>query len=103
MPTRVAINGFGRIGRQAFRIAFAQPELEIVAINDIGDVENMAYLLKYDSVFRRDDLAIDTFISSELVPFGPRLQVEQIAEESKRLSLVEQFQALFAQSLEFVG
>ncbi|MGI8969040.1 MAG: type I glyceraldehyde-3-phosphate dehydrogenase [Chloroflexota bacterium] len=55
MTTRVAINGFGRIGRQAFKIAIQNPEIEIVAINDIGDVANMAYLLKYDSVHRRDD------------------------------------------------
>ena len=55
MPTRVAINGFGRIGRQAFKVALNRPELEIVAINDIGDVANMAYLLKYDSVYRRDE------------------------------------------------
>lgn len=47
--TRVAINGFGRIGRAFFRIAFERPELEIVAVNDLGDVENLAYLLKYDS------------------------------------------------------
>lgn len=55
MPTRVAINGFGRIGRQAFKIALQHPELEIVAINDIGDVANMAYLLKHDTVQRNDD------------------------------------------------
>lgn len=52
--TRVAINGFGRIGRQAFKIAQERPELEIVAINDVGDVKNMAYLLKYDTVYRDD-------------------------------------------------
>jgi glyceraldehyde 3-phosphate dehydrogenase len=54
MPTRVAINGFGRIGRQAFKVAQSHPDLEVVAINDIGDVANMAYLLKHDSVFRAD-------------------------------------------------
>jgi glyceraldehyde 3-phosphate dehydrogenase len=55
MPTRVAINGFGRIGRQAFKVASKRPELEVVAINDIGDVANMAYLLKYDTVYRHDE------------------------------------------------
>ncbi|HEX8918217.1 MAG TPA: type I glyceraldehyde-3-phosphate dehydrogenase, partial [Chloroflexota bacterium] len=45
---------FGRIGRQAFKIAQERPELEIVAINDVGDVKNMAYLLKYDTVYRDD-------------------------------------------------
>jgi glyceraldehyde 3-phosphate dehydrogenase len=50
---RVAINGFGRIGRLFFRQAFEASDLEIVAINDLGDVENLAYLLKYDSVYGR--------------------------------------------------
>lgn len=54
MTIRVAINGFGRIGRQAFKVASKKPELEVVAINDLGDVSNMAYLLKYDSVYRDD-------------------------------------------------
>ena len=50
---RVAINGFGRIGRTFFRLAFAHPDFEVVAINDLGDLENLAYLLKYDSVYGR--------------------------------------------------
>ena len=49
---KIAINGFGRIGRLFFRQAFERPELQIVAINDLGDIENEAYLLKYDSVYR---------------------------------------------------
>lgn len=49
---RVAINGFGRIGRCFLRAAWGDPELEVVAINDLGDVENLAYLLKHDSVYR---------------------------------------------------
>lgn len=55
---RVAINGFGRIGRLFFRAAFALPDIEIVAINDLGDVENLAYLLKYDTVYGRYDKAV---------------------------------------------
>jgi glyceraldehyde 3-phosphate dehydrogenase len=49
MKTRVAINGFGRIGRNAFKIAFARNDLEIVAINDLTDTKTLAYLLKHDS------------------------------------------------------
>jgi glyceraldehyde 3-phosphate dehydrogenase len=49
MKTRVAINGFGRIGRNAFKIAFARSDLEIVAINDLTDTKTLAYLLKHDS------------------------------------------------------
>lgn len=51
MPIRVAINGFGRIGRQAFKIALAKPELDVVAINDLTDTKTLAHLLKYDSVY----------------------------------------------------
>lgn len=47
--TRVAINGFGRIGRSAFKIAWERNDLEIVAINDLTDTKTLAYLLKYDS------------------------------------------------------
>lgn len=50
---KVAINGFGRIGRLFFRKVFGNPNFEIVAINDLGDVENLAYLLKYDTVYGR--------------------------------------------------
>ena len=46
---RVAINGFGRIGRSAFKIAFDRGDVEIVAINDLTDNDTLAYLLKYDS------------------------------------------------------
>src|SRR3989344_2696260 len=51
--TKVAINGFGRIGRAFFKLAITKPELEVVAINDLGDLENLAYLLKYDSAYGR--------------------------------------------------
>lgn len=47
--TRIAINGFGRIGRNAFKIAFARPDIRIVAINDLADTRTLAHLLKHDS------------------------------------------------------
>lgn len=50
---RVAINGFGRIGRTFMRSAFGHPDFEVVAVNDLGSLENLAYLLKYDSVYGR--------------------------------------------------
>ena len=50
---KIAINGFGRIGRSFFKLALTRPELEVVAINDLGDLENLAYLLKYDSAYGR--------------------------------------------------
>lgn len=50
---RVAINGFGRIGRAFLKIAWERPEIEIVAVNDLGTLESLAYLLKYDTVYRQ--------------------------------------------------
>ena len=50
--TRVAINGFGRIGRAFLKVAWDRPELEIVAVNDLGSLESLAYLLKHDTVYR---------------------------------------------------
>lgn len=50
---KIGINGFGRIGRIAFRVAASRPEIEIVGINDLLDVDHLAYLLKYDSVHGR--------------------------------------------------
>lgn len=50
---RVAINGFGRIGRAFFRAVKDIPEIEVVAVNDLGDIDNLAYLLKYDSTYGR--------------------------------------------------
>src|SRR6185295_16325284 len=46
---RIAINGFGRIGRQAFKIALTKPELEVVAINDLTEPKVLAALLRYDT------------------------------------------------------
>ena len=59
---KVAINGFGRIGRLVFRIMEEDPELEVVAINDLTDSEQLAYLLKYDTnhrVYRKDEINFD--------------------------------------------
>lgn len=49
MKTKVAINGFGRIGRNAFKIAFDRSDIDIVAINDLTDTNTLAHLLKYDT------------------------------------------------------
>lgn len=48
--TKLGINGFGRIGREVFRVAFTNPEVEVVAVNDLTDAATLAHLLKYDSV-----------------------------------------------------
>jgi glyceraldehyde 3-phosphate dehydrogenase len=74
MAIKVAINGFGRIGRAFFRLAKNRPEIEIVAVNDLGSVENLAYLLKYDSAYG----VLPYAVSSEdktLVVDGRRISV----------------------------
>jgi glyceraldehyde 3-phosphate dehydrogenase len=58
-PVRVAINGFGRIGRAFVRQSFDRPEIELVAVNDLGSLENLAYLLKYDTVYKRAPFPVE--------------------------------------------
>jgi glyceraldehyde 3-phosphate dehydrogenase len=50
LKTRIAINGFGRIGRNLFRLLLNHPDIEVIAINDIADTKTMAHLVKYDSI-----------------------------------------------------
>src|SRR3989344_5912031 len=71
---KVGINGFGRIGRAFLKVAWERPEIGIVAVNDLGSVENMAYLLKYDTVYRTwtSDVQVE---GSELVIDGRRVKV----------------------------
>jgi glyceraldehyde 3-phosphate dehydrogenase len=57
---KVGINGFGRIGRAFLKVAWERPEIEIVAVNDLGDIANMAYLLKYDTVYKTWEHEIKT-------------------------------------------
>ena len=52
---KVAINGFGRIGRAFYKLAKNNPEIEIIAVNDLTSIKNMEYLLKYDSVYGISD------------------------------------------------
>jgi len=66
---KIAINGFGRIGRQAYKkILENHPDLEIVAINDLTDKATLEHLLKYDSIYSRYDGKIDCVILAEKDP-----------------------------------
>jgi len=71
---KVAINGFGRIGRSFLKVAWDRPEVEIVAINDIGDILNMAYLLKHDTVYRTWNHEIKTE-GQEIIIDGKKVKV----------------------------
>jgi glyceraldehyde 3-phosphate dehydrogenase len=63
---RVAINGFGRIGRAFVRQAMEMPEIEVVAINDLGNIENLAYLLKYDTVYKKSNFEVKVLEDKKL-------------------------------------
>ena len=59
MNTKLAINGFGRIGRLFFRQIAEKPDFQIVAVNDLGERDNLEYLLKYDTVYGKFDKSLD--------------------------------------------
>jgi glyceraldehyde 3-phosphate dehydrogenase len=69
MASKVAINGLGRIGRAALKLVLEQPRLELVAVNEIGSLENMVYLLKYDTVYGRYERQVEA-IDGRLVIDG---------------------------------
>lgn len=73
--TRVAINGFGRIGRLVFRIMDNNPELEVVAINDLTDAEQLAYLLKYDTNHGNYKINEITYENDNIIVSGNKIKV----------------------------
>lgn len=74
MKTRVAINGFGRIGRNAFKVAFDRKDIEIVAINDLTDTKTLAHLLKHDSNYGTYDKKVD-FDDKHIIVDGHKVMV----------------------------
>jgi glyceraldehyde 3-phosphate dehydrogenase len=74
MTIRVGINGFGRIGRFVFREAFARADVDVVAINDLIDIDYIAYMLKYDSTHGRFNGTVDV-VDGHLVVNGKHVRV----------------------------
>lgn len=74
MKTKVAINGFGRIGRTAFKVGFARDDIEIVAINDLTDTKTLAFLLVHDSNYGRYDQPVE-FDDEHIVVNGQKIKV----------------------------
>ena len=72
--TKIGINGFGRIGRIAFRIAAANENVEVVGINDLLDVDHLAYLLKYDSVHGKFNGTVEV-VDGHLVVNGKTIRI----------------------------
>ena len=102
---RVAINGFGRIGRAAFKIMMDTPGLEIVAINDLMSIENAAYLLRYDSIYGKYQYAVNVdegylhirerkvlFISEESQEKLPweELKIDIVVESTGHFTMLEE-------------
>jgi glyceraldehyde 3-phosphate dehydrogenase len=82
MPIRVAINGFGRIGRLLYRQAYADPALEFVAVNDITDAATLAHLLKYDSIHGRFEPSVE--VSGDgFVVGGHNVKVTAVPDPTK--------------------
>ncbi|WP_202079156.1 type I glyceraldehyde-3-phosphate dehydrogenase [Caldalkalibacillus salinus] len=82
MATKIGINGFGRIGRNVFRAALNNPEVEVVAVNDLTDAKMLAHLLKYDSVHGKLDLSVEA-TENAIVVNGQEIKVLAEREPGK--------------------
>lgn len=90
--TKVAINGFGRIGRQVFKaIQESHPDLEVVAINDLTDVETLKFLLKHDSNYGKYDKEI-----SPKINFFAEKEPEKLPWKDLKVDIVLECTGLFA-------
>jgi len=99
MAVKVGINGFGRIGRNVFRAALNNPEVEVVAVNDLTDANMLAHLLQYDSVHGKLDAEVSVD-GNNLVVNGQTIQVTAERDPSK-LSWGEQGVEIVVESTGF--
>ena len=79
---KVAINGFGRIGRLFFKQAFGEQDIDIVAINDLGSLENLAYLLQYDTVYKKYAKSVEAK-GDKLIVDGKEIAFLQIKDPTE--------------------
>ena len=82
MTTRIAINGFGRIGRAFMRAVAERADMEVVVVNDLGSIENCAYLLQYDSVYGRAPFPVEV-ADGGLVVAGKKVAYVSEADATK--------------------
>ncbi|MEY3600594.1 MAG: hypothetical protein RLZZ463_1371 [Bacteroidota bacterium] len=97
---KIGINGFGRIGRMVFRAAAARPDVQVVAINDLLDIEHLAYLLKYDSVHGRFDGTVeisgtDLVVNGKLVRITAERDPKQLKWDAVGASVVAECTGIF--------
>lgn len=77
---RVAINGFGRIGRAFYKVAKQRQEIEVVAVNDLGSLESLAYLLKYDTAYGVSDFEV-TYDEKKKVIVADGVEIRVVSEK----------------------
>jgi glyceraldehyde-3-phosphate dehydrogenase/erythrose-4-phosphate dehydrogenase len=92
MTAKVAINGLGRIGRAVLKLVIDEPSMEIVAVNDLTDAENLAYLLRFDTVYGRysksvtidgDDLVVAAAIADARLPRSVGSPLETVGRRTR--------------------
>ena len=101
MKKRIAINGFGRIGRLAFRAMQGRQDLEVVAINDLTDVETLAHLLRYDSIhgkFQGEVGVVDgnLVVNGQTILISAERNPEQLAWAASSVDIVVESTGMFA-------
>ena len=100
MAVRVAINGFGRIGRGFLRASHGRSEIEIVAVNDLGTPENLAYLLKYDTVYGRSKFEVKAgdkamIVDGKTIPVVGEKEVANLPWKKMNIDIVVESTGLF--------
>lgn len=100
---KVAINGLGRIGRATFKMVMATPELELVAVNDIADGDNLAYLIQYDTVYGKYEQDISfadgtLIVGDTKIPYLSERDPAQLPWTEKEVDIVFECTGLFTSS-----
>ena len=97
---RLGINGFGRIGRMVFRASLKRNDVQVVGINDLLDVEHLAYLLKYDSVHGTCNASIEVkdgnlVVDNNIIRISAERDPKQIAWDSINTDIVAECTGIF--------
>lgn len=100
---KVAINGLGRIGRATFKMVMATPELDLVAVNDIADGDNLAYLIQYDTVYGKYEHAVSfddgkLIVDGTEIPYLSERDPSQLPWDKNDIDIVFECTGLFTSS-----
>src|SRR6185369_13804342 len=83
MALKLAINGFGRIGRLVFRAAASNPNIQVVGVNDLVPADNLAYLLKYDTVHGKFEGSVSAKNETTLVVNGREIPCSSVKDPAQ--------------------